>query len=102
MIRDDWRTIDTAPEGVTVMTKIHDCDGARNEQRLKRQGRLWFYPDMSMYVYYTPTHWQPELALSADEELAILHTKQRLIAKVEALHHVKDADLIEQLVRTVG
>lgn len=21
--------------------------------------RLWFFPDMSMYVYYVPTHWRP-------------------------------------------
>ena len=54
----DWQTIDTAPEGETVDTKIDDASGARNEQRLKRKGRLWFYPDMSMYVYYTPTHWR--------------------------------------------
>jgi len=40
-------------EGITVTTKI---DGVRNVQLLKRQGRLWFYPDGSMYVYYTPTH----------------------------------------------
>lgn len=26
---------------------------------LKRRGRLWFLSDGSMYVYYTPTHWQP-------------------------------------------
>ncbi len=52
-----WKTIDSAPEGVEVRTKIDDRDGIRNEQALVRKGRLWFYPDMSMYVYYTPTHW---------------------------------------------
>lgn len=26
---------------------------------LKRQNRLWFLPDGSMYVYYEPTHWMP-------------------------------------------
>jgi hypothetical protein len=41
-----------------VMTKIDDAAGVRNKQTLKRQGRLWFYPDGSMYVYYTPTHWR--------------------------------------------
>lgn len=46
------------PEGVTVETKIDDADGIRNMQRLKRRGRLWFVPDGSMYVYYTPTHWK--------------------------------------------
>lgn len=45
-------------EGVTVNTKIHDEKGERNQQSLKRCGNLWFYPDMSMYVYYTPTHWR--------------------------------------------
>lgn len=49
----DWQPIETAPENRVVMTTI---DG-RNQQSLKRQGRLWFVPDGSMYVYYTPTHW---------------------------------------------
>ena len=26
-------------------------------QRLKRSGSLWFVPDGSMYVYYTPVAW---------------------------------------------
>ena len=51
-----WQPISLAPVDEVVMTKIDD-DGARNEQPLVRQGRLWFYPDKSMYVYYTPTHW---------------------------------------------
>lgn len=54
----DWQPIDTAPEDVEVMTKIDDAHGARNEQTLKRRGRLWWNPDGSMYVYYTPTHWK--------------------------------------------
>ncbi len=52
-----WRNIQTAPENVVVLTKIDDANGCRNEQKLKRSGRLWFVPDGSMYVYYTPTHW---------------------------------------------
>jgi Protein of unknown function (DUF551) len=44
---------------VLVMTKIDDQDGCRNEQKLKRQGTLWFVSDGSMYVYYRPTHWRP-------------------------------------------
>ncbi len=55
----EWMPIETAPDRVEVMTKIHDGKGVRNEQSLKRMGRLWFYPDGSMYVYYTPTHWMP-------------------------------------------
>ena len=46
-------------EGVVVETRIFDWKGARNEGRLKRQGRLWFLPDGSMYVYYEPTEWRP-------------------------------------------
>lgn len=53
-----WQLIDTAPEGLVVMTKIDDAKGVRNEQSLKRCGHLWFFPDGSMYVYYTSTHWK--------------------------------------------
>jgi hypothetical protein len=53
-----WRSIETAPENVEVMTKIDDGK-PRNEQSLTRFGRLWFFPDKSIYVYYTPTHWRP-------------------------------------------
>lgn len=61
-----WRTIDSCPEGVEVMTKIDDANGPRNEQRLVKKTRepgktqpMFWTPDMSMYVYYTPTHWRP-------------------------------------------
>jgi hypothetical protein len=27
-------------------------------QNLKRRGNLWWLPDDSMYVYFTPTHWR--------------------------------------------
>ena len=56
---EPWQPISTAPDGFTVETKIDDEKGVRNVQPLKRQGNLWFYPDGSMYVYYTPTHWRP-------------------------------------------
>lgn len=46
------------PDGAVVLTKIDDAKGRRNEQKLKRQGNLWFFADGSMYVYYTPTHWR--------------------------------------------
>ena len=45
-------------EGIEVETKIDDKHGIRNIQNLTRQGILYFYPDMSMYVYYAPTHWR--------------------------------------------
>lgn len=55
----DWMPIETAPEGKPVLTRIFDADGERNVQPLKRQGRLWYFVDGSMYVYYQPTHWKP-------------------------------------------
>jgi Protein of unknown function (DUF551) len=57
----DWNYVgDCLPEnGVEVLTKIDNEKGCRNETSLKRQGNLWFFPDMSIYVYYTPTHWKP-------------------------------------------
>lgn len=57
----DWIPVrEQAPSDNTVVdTKIDDDKGSRNEQRLKLRGRLWFFEDDSMYVYYTPTHWRP-------------------------------------------
>jgi hypothetical protein len=54
----DWQPIETAPENKVVLTKIDDGAGVRNEASLKRSGRLWFVPDGSVYVYYSPTHWK--------------------------------------------
>ena len=56
----EWkRTLDILPpEHLVVETKIDDGKFIRNEQRLKRYRNLWFSPDGSMYVYYTPTHWR--------------------------------------------
>jgi len=64
-----WQPIETAPDRQTVRTKIDDGNGVRNEAYLKRNGRLWFFPDGSMYVYYTPTHWAP-LPVGVDPENA--------------------------------
>jgi hypothetical protein len=57
----EWMPIlkDVPPDGRVVNTHIDDERGVRNEQPLKRNGRVWFLPDGSMYVYYTPTHFQP-------------------------------------------
>jgi len=44
--------------GLEVETKIDDTKGVRNIGNLVRQNNLWFFPGMSMYVYYTPTHWR--------------------------------------------
>ncbi len=45
-------------QGKVVETKIDNEKGCRNEADLKRRGNLWYFPDDSMYVYYTPTHWR--------------------------------------------
>lgn len=58
MTKMDWQDIRLAPADEIVETKIDDDDGVRNVQALKRLGNLWWYPDGSMYVYYTPTHWR--------------------------------------------
>ncbi len=44
--------------GKVVLTKVVDEYGTRNVQELFLRGSLWFIPDGSMYVYYTPTHWR--------------------------------------------
>ncbi len=56
----DWKTIDTAPEGVPVRTIISEKDGLRNDQVLTHRGNLWWTstnPAEGIYVYYTPAHW---------------------------------------------
>lgn len=58
---EQWiKLTDNKPtEWVVVKTKIDDEFGVRNEQELKYGNYLWWIPDGSMYVYYTPTHWKP-------------------------------------------
>jgi hypothetical protein len=60
MGQNDWieNRFCLPPDGQIVQTKIDDDRGERNVQDLKRIGALWFMPDGSMYVYYTPTHWR--------------------------------------------
>ncbi len=61
-MKTEWiSTNDKMPEyGQVVHTKIDTpIGGVRNEQALKKMGNLWYYPDSSMYVYYTSTHWRP-------------------------------------------
>lgn len=53
-----WEKIDSAPEDVAVETKIEDHHGTRNQTTLIKRGWLWFTPDVTMYVYYRPTHWR--------------------------------------------
>lgn len=56
-----WTIIRDNPpeEGRVVQTMIRDEKGERNQRPLVLKNRLWWHPDMSMYVYYTPTHWKP-------------------------------------------
>lgn len=44
-------------ENVTVLTKIEDRHGVRNEAKLFRRGRAWFFLN-GMTVPYIPTHWK--------------------------------------------
>lgn len=62
MSSNNWiKTKDLLPkDNVVVDTKVQNDEGTRNEQELKKVGGLWFFPDGSMYVYYTPTHWRPK------------------------------------------
>ena len=41
------------PDGVVVEVLNGD-----EVHTLKRSGRLWFFPDGSMYVYYVPRAWR--------------------------------------------
>lgn len=58
-----WKEIskETPPKDKVIMTKIDDEHGSRNEQELMWDGKLWWYPDKSMYVYYQPTHWKSHI-----------------------------------------
>ena len=56
----NWQNVasNPPPQHVVLLTKISDQHGERNEARLILEGRLWFFEDYSIYVYYTPTHWK--------------------------------------------
>jgi len=56
----DWLpiTAELPQDKIEVETKIDSGMVERNVAKLVRQGRLWFFPDKSMYVYYQPTHWR--------------------------------------------
>ena len=53
--------------GIIVKTKIDDERGIRNVANLRRHNNLWFFPDNSMYVYYTPTHWAERPNLTSQD-----------------------------------
>jgi len=65
-------TVETLPpEGEVVMTR----DSGGNEQPLKRVGRLFYFPDMSMYVYYVPRAWRVLTDEECDAEIAKIEAR---------------------------
>lgn len=56
---NDWIFVkdQKPPERIPVETKVVNKHGERCIQMLVRIGEFWFFPDMSKYVYYEPTHW---------------------------------------------
>lgn len=76
------------PEGQIVFTVIDDDKGRRNEQLLNRGGNLWFVPDGSMYVYYTPTHWRPatadELQIERKRAASGVHEAEKVLGRIDA------------------
>jgi hypothetical protein len=56
-VETDWTRTDSRlpKDGELVQT----MDSGGHVQPLRRRGRLWFFADNSMYVYYTPTMWKP-------------------------------------------
>lgn len=60
MNKNAWiATADLLPNTDRVVeTRILDAKGERNLTELRFSRRLWWFPDMSMYVYYAPTHWR--------------------------------------------
>jgi hypothetical protein len=54
-----WKLIDKyTPQSQILETCIIENGKIRNEQRLILKGNLFWLTDMSMYVYYTPTHYR--------------------------------------------
>jgi hypothetical protein len=46
-------SVELPPEGKVVTTR----SPGGMKQTLVRDGNLWFFPDRSMYVYYSPEAW---------------------------------------------
>lgn len=57
MADSNWKQTanELAPEKLVVNTIAPESG---MEQKLKREGNLWWTPDGSMYVYYTPSMWR--------------------------------------------
>ena len=55
MSSDDWIPVaKPPPEGVVVEVLTPGGD----QRPLIFEATLWWLPDQSMYVYFTPTHWR--------------------------------------------
>ena len=53
---NDWKhTATELPENDVVVDAM---DSGGHVQDLKRDGNLWWFPDGSMYVYFTPIMWK--------------------------------------------
>lgn len=55
-VTTDWTMTDSQlpPEGVEVLA----MDSGGHVQTLVHSSGLWWFPDRSMYVYYTPRCWR--------------------------------------------
>lgn len=73
------------PEGEVVMTR----DSGGHEQALKRIGRLFYFPDMSMYVYFLPRAWRSLTDAEIDAEIAVIEAKAA--TRAEASRNVIEA-----------
>lgn len=71
MNKDEWISTNSQlpKQNEVVDTKIDDNNGLRNNQQLKFRNNLWWFPDGSMYVYYTPTHWKATQTASWDNTI---------------------------------
>lgn len=49
-----WRSVQNDPPPDGVVVEVQNNGGAK----LVKQDGLWFLPDFSMYVYYTPEFWR--------------------------------------------
>ena len=56
MSTDQWTRVEQSlpPENALVDT----ISPGGIQQTLRRRGNLWFVPDGSMYIYYTPMMWR--------------------------------------------
>lgn len=59
VIQMGYMSIDKdTPKGIPLDTLVCDENSICNIQPLIHHRGLWFLNNMSMYVYYTPTHWK--------------------------------------------